>query len=598
MISHHRVCVLVLFMLLGRQQMLPVSVEAAQAGAVQGYAEFETLRIQLEKIARSPLATLSTLARTREGREVFLLTIGDGKIDNRPGILVLGGVDATQLVGSELAVRMARQLVERAGEDKATARLLEQVTFYIIPRTSPDACELFFDKPSNERTTNTRPIDDDNDGRIDEDGPDDLNGDGWITAMRVEEPGGPYITHPDDARVMILADPKKGERGRWSLYVEGVDNDGDGRLNEDPAGGVAFDRNFSFNYAYFEAGAGPYQVSEPETQAVAEFAFAHRNIAIVVTLTGQDNLFHLPKSEPSEKQGDIKTKLLEADSPYLERMAEVYRELRGKGDVPSSPNGEGAVSDWAYFHYGRWSLAARPWWIPEPQAEEPEGDAAKEETSEETDPDDSSSDTSSDKTTAKKPGEDKADDDKRGQDDLLALAWFKEEGIDGFVPWQGIEHPEFPDRRVEVGGFKPYLRTCPPLGSLAGLDGKYVDFLCRVAKMMPKLKIADVKAESLGGDVWRIEATVTNEGELPTLPAMGEISRHTQPLQVTLEMPKSATLVTGYARRQLPTLPGSGGHAKETWLVRMPASAVNKLRVRSWAPAVGGVKKVVRPGGA
>ncbi|MDZ7620129.1 MAG: M14 family zinc carboxypeptidase, partial [Patescibacteria group bacterium] len=122
---------------------------------MEGYANFETLRVQLERIARSPLAKLSTLGRTREGREVFLLTIGKGKVDERPGILVLGGVDATQLVGSELAVRMAKRLVERAADEQDTERLLERVTFYVIPRASPDACEFFFRRPIGERTTNT-----------------------------------------------------------------------------------------------------------------------------------------------------------------------------------------------------------------------------------------------------------------------------------------------------------------------------------------------------------------------------------------------------------------------------------------------------------
>ncbi|MDZ7618345.1 MAG: M14 family zinc carboxypeptidase, partial [Patescibacteria group bacterium] len=367
----------------------------------------------------------------------------------------------------------------------------------------------------------------------DEDGPSDLNGDGWITAMRVEEPGGPYMEHPADARVMILADPKKGERGRWSLHVEGTDDDGDGQLNEDPIGGVAFDRNFTFNYPYFKPGAGPYQVSEPETKAVADFAFGRRNIALVLTFSAQDNLFHAPKSESSEKQGKIKTKLLEADAPYLERMAKHYRELHGGSGAPASPEGNGCATDWAYFHYGRWSLAARPWWIPAPDSGKADADKANEKTDETTGEDATADEDQPNPPPAKKPAEnkasddkasdDKASDDKRGQDDLHALAWFDRNGIDGFVPWQRIEHPDFPDRRVEVGGFKPYLRTNPPLAELEGLGAKHVDFLCRAAGMLPQLKIAEVKAESLGGGMWRVAATVVNQGELPTFPEMGEV---------------------------------------------------------------------------
>ncbi len=568
---------------------------AGQEAAVEGYANFDTLRVQLEQIARSPMARLSVLSRTREGREVFLLTLGKGRVEERPAVLVIGGLDATQLVGSELAVGLAGQLVERAADDADTARLLEQVTFYIIPRASPDACEFFFRRPFATKTTNTRPSDDDNDGRVDEDPPSDINDDGWITAMRVEEPGGRYIEHPDNPRVMIPADPQKDERGRWSLHVEGIDEDGDGQLNEDPIGGVAFDRNFTFNYPYFENGAGPFQVSEPETQAVADFAFERRNIAIVFTFTAQDNLFHVPKGEPAEKQGNIKTKLLEADAGHLARMAELYRELHGGSDAPPSPEGKGSVSDWAYFHYGRWSLAARAWWMPPRPQDEGDAEDASTEPSTEPEPaaEEAADASTDDAAPADSPPGKKPSDESRGRDEVRALVWFACEGIDGFVPWQPIEHADFPDRRVEIGGFKPYLRTNPPIAELDGLDEKHADFLCGIAGMLPKLCIAEVKTEPLGGDVWRVSATVVNDGELPTFPKMGEISRQTQPVQIAVDLPEGASLVTGHPRRRLPTLAGHGGHASETWLVRLAPGADRKLRLRVWAPAVGSAKKTV-----
>lgn len=559
-------------------------------GAVEGYADFDALRIQLEELNRSPFANLSVLGRTGEGREIFLVTIGKGRVDDRPGILVIGGLDATQLYGSELAVRVARRMVQQAADDSELAGLLERVTFYIIPRASPDACEFFFIRPFEQRTTNTRPTDDDHDGRVDEDPPNDLDGDGWITAMRVDEPGGRHIAHPDDPRVMVLADPAKGERGRWTLHEEGSDLDGDGRINEDPVGGVAFDRNWTFNYPYFEKGAGPYQVSEPETQAVADFAFGRRNIALVFTFTAQDNLFHLPKSEPSGRQGRIKTKLLEADSGPLERIGKLYRELHGGSDSPAPPEGQGSVSDWAYFHYGRWSLASRAWWIPKsiPTTSEDQDEEASSESSETDEP------IAKPAKPAKPAAADASNNDSRGRDDLQALAWFASQAIDGFVPWRAIEHPDFPGRRVQIGGFKPYLRSNPPLAELDGLDGKHVDFFRQLAGMFPRLRIPDVRTESLGGGVWRIQATVVNEGTLPTFPQMGEISRQTQPVQIAVELPEDAALVTGHARRQLPTLAGNGGHVTETFLIRLEPDLVEgRLRLRAWAPSVGSTRRVV-----
>ena len=197
---------------------------------LKGYADYETYRKQLESIAGSRFASLRSLGRTLGGREVYLLEIGVGKRDEKPAILVVGGVYPPHLVGSELAVRLARRLVDQAAGDKAVAAMLERVTFYVIPRPSPDACEALFRRPYWERAGNERPTDDDHDGLVDEDGPDDLNGDGLITMMRVEDPAGTYMPHPKDPRVLVRADREKNQRGRWLVYSEGIDNDKDGEF--------------------------------------------------------------------------------------------------------------------------------------------------------------------------------------------------------------------------------------------------------------------------------------------------------------------------------------------------------------------------------
>ena len=65
-------------------------------------------------------------------------------------------------------------------------------------------------------------IDADNDGRFDEDGPEDLNKDGYISIMRVKDPKGPYMVHPEDPRLLRRADAAKGEAGGYAIYWEGV----------------------------------------------------------------------------------------------------------------------------------------------------------------------------------------------------------------------------------------------------------------------------------------------------------------------------------------------------------------------------------------
>jgi len=532
----------------------------------EGYTDYDAFRRELDRIARSPLVTLRSLGTTLGRREVFLLSIGTGKLDEKPAVLLVGSVEAPHLVGSELAVRIVRRLADEAAKDKEVRRMLERVTFYVIPRPAPDACEAFFQRPRHERSLNQRSIDDDGDGRIDEDGPEDLDGDGLITSMRVEDAEGPYLLHPDDDRLLIKADKKEHERGRYALYVEGRDRDHDEQLGEDPPGGVAFNRNFPFQYPYYERGAGPHQVSEVETRAVADFAFDHANIAAVLTATPEDNLVE-PWKPDADASGRLKTALSAADAPYFQHVAEQYQEILGELAVKTAelPDGEGSFSEWAYFHFGRWSFAFRGWWIPEVAA-----DAADE------DEDDNNSD-----------GEPSESAEKRGADERNALRWFAREGIDGFVPWKAIEHADFPGRKVELGGFRPFVLLNPPQEELEPLAEKHWQFVRRLTRLLPRLEIDQTEAEPLGGGVWRVKATVVNRGFLPTMPQTGDTTKAPQPVQVELALPAGVRLASGHARRQIEPLAGDGGRSDQSWLVTAAVKKPTSLRVRAWSPSVG-----------
>ena len=282
--------------------------------AIPGYQSYDGLRRELEQIAQHEVATLRSLGTTVGGREIWALTLSLGDDDKKPAILVVGTDHAPHLAGSELAVRIASKLAATAESDDAVRRLLSDQTIYVIPRPSPDASEAFFHKPYVERTGNARATDDDRDGQTNEDPGEDLNGDGQITMMRVEDPTGRYMPHPDDPRVLIEADPRKGEQGKYQLFPEGIDNDKDGEQSEDGPGGVAFDKNFPFEYPYFAAGAGPHQVSEPEVRAVADFAFDHPNIYLVLSFSPHDNLAHPWK--PGDT-GRVPTSVLRDDVALL-----------------------------------------------------------------------------------------------------------------------------------------------------------------------------------------------------------------------------------------------------------------------------------------
>ena len=262
------------------------------------YAEM-TAALQALANAHKSAARLQSLGKTRGGRDIWALEIAnsDGLPPaKRPALLLAANFEADHLVGSEIALSVAEFLLKGSATDPGIKRALDSATFYIIPRVNPDGAEGYFAPVKTGRRTNTAQRDDDNDGRTDEDGPEDLNGDGFITVMRVKAPDGEYMIDPEEPRLMKRADPKKGESGSFKLLWEGIDNDGDGFINEDPPGGVDINRNFAHDYPYYKPEAGPHMVSEAESRALMDWVVAHRNIAAVLTFGESDNLIVPPTS--------------------------------------------------------------------------------------------------------------------------------------------------------------------------------------------------------------------------------------------------------------------------------------------------------------
>src|SRR5690606_25628495 len=153
-----------------------------------------------------------------------------------------------------------------------------------------DASEQYFNKLRYARSGNARSTDDDRDGKVNEDPYEDLNNDGKISWIRIADPTGMYMENPEDPRSLILANPAKGEKGKYLLYTEGIDNDHDGSWNEDGEGGVHFNKNMSFNYPNFVAGSGEHMVSEPENRALLDHLFEMFNVHTVLTFGPYNNL--------------------------------------------------------------------------------------------------------------------------------------------------------------------------------------------------------------------------------------------------------------------------------------------------------------------
>lgn len=554
-------------MLLG-VTMAWLGIQASEAGAYLNHQQL-TARVRALAAAHPDLVRVESLARSLGGRDVWRLELGsvaDVSNTNRPAMLVLAGAEGNDLVGSSVVLGWAEALISGASTNAATRELLSRVAIHVIPRLNADAAETFFEQPRSERSTTNRAEDDDRDGLIDEDGPEDINGDGRVTSMRVQDPEGDYILDATDPRVLIKADRSKGERGAWRLLTEGIDNDKDEAWNEDGVGGVNLNRNFPYGFKFFERGAGRHPVSEIETRALADFVVSHPSIAVVFAFGASDNLSQPPKSEPGGKRPP--GALHEGDLPILKELGKGWRDAIGlKKELPGATE-PGTVVDWGYFHRGRLALAARPW-TPAMQIEWSK--AAKEQEKSAKDdkaPKDEKAAKDEKPAVPAKPEAGKPAPDSRSEDERAWLKWVDENAPDAFVAWKEFNHPDFPGKTVEIGGHAPFARTNPPEKQLDDLTEREGKFLTDLAGKLPRIAFRKTEARSLGEGVFELRIQVENNGYLPTVIAQGGVSGEVHPTRLIVHLDEKAFL-SGAPRTRLGNLEGSGGVVETRLTVRL-----------------------------
>jgi hypothetical protein len=553
-----------------------VFLESARPAAE--YTDSRSMTEQLAGLAQQDpnLIRVRELARSRERRPVWLVDIGIGSDESRstrPAVLVVAGIEGNDLVGPVTTVAWIERLVQQHRQDPPTAELLKKTTIYAVPCLNPDALERFFARPGIAASGNNVPRDDDHDGLVDEDPGEDLNGDGLITMMRVEDKEGEYILDPNEERLLLKADPVKGEKGSWKLLPEGIDNDHDKRWNEDGPGGGNFNRSFPHNYQYFTPEAGLLPIGQAETRALADFAVAHPNIGIVLTYGAADNVRQTPKAAKSPGRAKPMEAVDEKDVGYYELLGKLYRKAIGLSKEMECVSEPGTFSDWMYFQRGRLSLAVRPWdaalarALAEPKKPDDGGRKTEEGAEAAEDRDDKKDDSSDPNASNAGKKSSKKGEKKRGEEEREELKWFDEHAPEAFVPWQAVEHPDFKGRRVEVGGYRPFALTNPPLPMLTEVVAKQGDFLMELARRLPRIGIGKIECHLLADSIYGIEIHVADTGFLPTALAHGETTQEVYPTRLVLDL-EPACFLAGARTTFLPAIAGSGGIAKARYTIR------------------------------
>ncbi|MHC4180598.1 MAG: M14 family metallopeptidase, partial [Planctomycetota bacterium] len=212
-------------------------------------------------------ARLKSLGRSYGGREMWLLTVTNfQKGDDRakPAFWIGGAIHANEIQGTQVTLYTAWYLLEMYGRTPFVTRLVDDRTFYLLPMMSPDSRDAHMYRPNTTSSPRAgqRPVDDDRDGLMDEDPPDDLDGDGHITQMRIRDPNGRWKPHEKYPHMMVRAEDD--QRGQYRLLgSEGFDNDGDGRVNEDGDGYYDPNRDWAWRWQprHIQRGAYRYPFS-------------------------------------------------------------------------------------------------------------------------------------------------------------------------------------------------------------------------------------------------------------------------------------------------------------------------------------------------
>lgn len=606
------------------QAQTPESAKsAAQALVFDQYHTPQELNAAITAIHQGnpDLTAIHRIGKSPGGRELLVLEIkpdSSGKAHQIPAVFVVGNLEGTVPIASEAAMFLAYQLIQNE-----TAR--EDLAWYLLVSGNPDGAARYFAKPAFAGGWNESTHNDDMDDAVDEDGPDDLDGNNIITQMRVKDPGGNWIPSEDDPRLMRRADPAKAEKGIYKLYTEGTDQDGDGQYNEDGPGGTDISITFPHLFKPFTARGGDWPGSEPETFAIMKFVMDRPEIAMTVTL-GATNMCLQPPAGGRKGMVDLnKIKIparyamsfgvdpdatftlqevmdilrpmvapgteiteamvssilglgavvnpLEDDLKFYREISERYKEflkqneLDGKRLKPPQPK-DASFELWSYYHLGVPTFSMDFWTLPETEEE--------------------TADKIGGDKTGKAPPEQNADTMKKmpgpkgaatGDPRMKALLSFSDEVLQGkgFVEWAPFKHPTLDD--VEIGGAVPYTDTTPPPGMIRELIEAQTPWIFDLAAMLPRMKIAKTDVAVKGAAVYELTVWLHNAGKLPLPTAMGKRNQHVGPVVLTIEGDE-LIFISGRNRTALNGIDAKKSR-KLTWLVRSEKPQTLQLKLES-----------------
>lgn len=516
------------------------------------------------------LIRLESIGKSYEGRDVWLITATNfksGSDAEKPALWVDGNLHASEVTGSTAALYLIQSLVTRYASDENVKRALDTRAFYIAPRVNPDGAEwALADKPKEIRSV-TKPYPYSEDAIDGLTAWEDIDGDGRILQMRIEDPNGAWKVHPDDPRLMVRRDPIETGGKYYRILPEGLLKNYDGvTINvRRPKESLDLNRNFPANWRTEsdQHGAGVYPTSESEARNLVNFVIDHKNITAVISFhTMSGVLLRGFSVRPDDEQN---TDDLWTFQKIGAKGTEItgYPHISTYGDFQYHPKQviTGAFDEWSYEHRGVYSWTVE-FWSPMKEA---------------------------------------------GIENIKYIEWYREHPVEddfkllkwndevlkgkGYVNWYSFKHPQL--GKVELGGWDTlHMWSNVPLEFLENEISPFPEWIVWHALISPKLAVRETSITSLGGDSFRIRLVLQNEGWLPTYVTKKALERKvTRGVIAEITLPKGVSLESGREREELGELEGrvykpaftdelaesTSDRVKVEWVVRAKKGSKIKL---------------------
>jgi murein tripeptide amidase MpaA len=524
--------------------------------------------------ARPGLVELRSIGKSHEGRDIWLVVLTNrstGADTDKPAFWVDGNIHAAELTASTACLYWLHQLLSTHGSDAKVTELLDSRVVYLCPRLNPDGAELALaDVPRHIRSS-TRPYPFD-EPHVEGLTVQDVDGDGRILQMRLQDPRGGWKPHPDEPRVLIPREPGEFGGTYYRVMPEGLLEHFDGttiRVNPDLEG-LDLNRNFPayWRQEFEQKGAGPYPTSEPEVRAMVDFVTQHPNIGAAVSFHTHSGVILRPMGTQSDDD------MTPEDLWIYKRLSDIGAKLTGYPaisiwhDFKYHPKEIiTGTQDWVYEHLGAlfWTVEI---WAPNKEAGITDYDWIHWYR------------------------------DHPPEDDLKLLKWSDEQCAGkAHNDWRPFQHPHL--GAVEIGGWDRmnYWRNPPP--ALREREAaRFPAWLTQIGLSLPKLEVLSTGVEALGPGTWRVKFAVANAGYLPSYVTKRAVERKTaRGCVFEIGLPEGATLVHGRRRIEGPQLEGhapknslqaflperdvTADRALAEWVVRAPAGTTLRLQARA-----------------